>query len=263
MQNLIKINDNIHRLTVSYKDIFTTVYTVQSDNGCVLFDAAATDADAENYIIPMLKEVGITAEELKYIFISHNHRDHAGGLARLCREYPNVRILSRSAAIKETYGERVISPEDNDAFLGCFSAVTVPGHTLDCCTLIDNRTKTYITGDCLQLYGIFGSEDWAANIPLPTEYFKALEKLRGLDIAELLMAHDYHPIGYRACGREEVYRTIDSCREPLLKVKQLILENPQLDDAAIRSAYNSSGKIPTIRERIVAAVRAAVQEGNI
>lgn len=43
----------------------------------VLFDAASFDEDVDNYIIPMLDELYIFEKYIKYIFISHNHRDHA------------------------------------------------------------------------------------------------------------------------------------------------------------------------------------------
>ena len=42
MKNLTSLTDKIHRLTIPYKDIFTTVYTVKTDTGVLLFDAAST-----------------------------------------------------------------------------------------------------------------------------------------------------------------------------------------------------------------------------
>ena len=77
---IMKMNEHIHRITLPYKDIFTTVYTVKTDKGVLLFDAASYDTDLEQYIQPMLDELNITAEDLKYVFISHNHGDHSGGL---------------------------------------------------------------------------------------------------------------------------------------------------------------------------------------
>ena len=40
-----RINENIHRMTIPYKDIFTTVYTVESEEGAILFDAATFESD--------------------------------------------------------------------------------------------------------------------------------------------------------------------------------------------------------------------------
>ena len=90
MDNVQKINENIYRLTMPYKDIFTTVYTIKTDNGVLLFDSGSYDEDIENYISPFLKQLEITADMIKYVFISHDHKDHAGGLGAFVKKFPNA-----------------------------------------------------------------------------------------------------------------------------------------------------------------------------
>ena len=63
MQSYSKINENIYRLTIPFKDIFTTVCLIKTDEGALLFDTATYDEDVENYIIPFLDELGITVVE--------------------------------------------------------------------------------------------------------------------------------------------------------------------------------------------------------
>jgi hypothetical protein len=41
MESITQISEHIHRLTLPYKDIFTTVYTVRTPEGVLLFDAAS------------------------------------------------------------------------------------------------------------------------------------------------------------------------------------------------------------------------------
>lgn len=264
METVTQINENIDRLTTAYKDIFTTVYVIKTEKGAVLFDAASYDEDAENHIVPHLRKLGISAQELKYIFISHKHTDHAGSLKRLMQAFPDTCILSRSPVLAEEYQEySVLAPEDGDVFLDVLRVVTIPGHTKDSSALLDTRTKTLITGDCMQLYGIYGSGDWACNISLPVEHFAALEKVRAMDIDQVLTAHDYHPYGYWYRGRGEIEQALDACVAPLLQIRDLIKDNPELDDAAIRQAYNASGKLPTVKVSVVTAMRAAMNEGKI
>ena len=95
MNDIQKINENIYRMTMPYKDIFTTVYAVKTEKGALLFDAASYDDDIENYIIPFLEKLDITKEMLKFVFVSHNHIDHAGGLEKLVEYFPDIEILSR------------------------------------------------------------------------------------------------------------------------------------------------------------------------
>ena len=263
MIKIEKINENIYRTLTPYKDISTSMYIIKTQKGDMLFDAASFPEDAENYTVPFLKECDVTPETLKYIFISHDHPDHAGGLGALMEYYPDAVILSRSTELCNRFAEYdVIPPQENEVFLDELKVVTIKGHTSDCAGLYDCRTKTFITGDCLQVWGIVGSENWAANIRFPVYYFKDIEKVRGMDIDLLLTAHDYYPLGYKAKGTEEINRYLDGCREPLLKLKQLILENPTVDDEGICDIYNVSKEIPTFHAGVVKYVRKAMKKNR-
>ena len=261
---ITRITENIHRTTVPYKDIFTTLYTIRTPQGVVLFDAASYDDDARDYIVPFLETVGVTAEELKYVFISHNHTDHAGGLGGLLKFYPNVTVLSRSPKLAEQYADhKVVKLEDGDTVLDVLQLVTIPGHTKDCAALLDTRTKTLVSGDCLQSYGIRGSGTWAANIIYPDLHVLAVEKVRALDIEQIVTAHDYDPQGYRADGREAVVKNLDACIEPLRNMQKLILAFPELDDVALQAKYNYDPQLPKVKHQVIGAMRQAMEEKTI
>jgi hypothetical protein len=115
----------------------------------------------------------------------------------------------------------------------------------------------------LQLWGICGSEDWASNINFPAEHLEVLEKLEEMPLSAIYTAHDYYPLGYCAVGKKQIERFFAMCREPLARIKGLILSNPEADDATIREMYNAGGKMPTIREAVVKAVRKSISEGAI
>jgi len=263
MKNFEKISEHLYRTTLSYKDIFTTVYLLEAATGYVLFDAASFDEDFD-ILYPMLTQMGVTRENLKYIFISHNHTDHAGGLKRLITAFPETTIVSRSEKLAQKYENyRVFAPVLGDMLLETFRVIPIPGHTADSAALFDTRTNTLITGDCLQLYGICGAEDWASNINFPTEHMEALRRLRELPIEAIYTAHDYYPYDYFAVGREAVARYIDACVEPLLRMKELILSNPEATDADVRLLYNADAGLPTVREAVIRAVRKSVAEGAL
>ena len=261
MKHFEKIAENIYRITTPYKDIFTTVYLLIAEKGAILFDAASFDADVDDVLVPALAELGVTPQ---YVFISHNHRDHAGGLTRFAACYPETTIVSRSPVLREKYeGHPFLFPEEGTMLLDTYRVIPIVGHTQDSAALLDTRTNTLITGDCLQLWGICGSEDWASNINFPTEHWQALNKLEKMPIAAIYTAHDYYPLNYFAVGEEAVARYIAACREPLLRIKKLIVGAPEADDATVRALYNAREGIPTVREAVVRAVRKSVSAGGI
>lgn len=259
----MQINEHIHYVTTAYKDIFTTVYALKAEEGAILFDAASFASDIDGQIVPFLENLHIQPQNLKYVFISHNHADHSGGLPRLLERYPDVCIVTRSETLREKYADhRFLFPEEGDMLLDTFRVVTIPGHTIDSAALLDERTMTLITGDCLQQRGIRGSGDWASNISFPGEHLAALEKVRALGVKQIATAHDYVPCGFRAEG-ENVDKMLDACVEPLLRLKALIREHPEEDDGKIRSRFSDFDNQLTISPRVVAVMRKALSEGAL
>lgn len=256
MNSFEKITPYISCLKIPYKGIHTTVCLIRTEAGVVLFDAASYDSDITDIVLPALAEADVGEDELKYIFISHKHTDHAGGLGELLKHFPRVCVLSRSDALREQHAEYEFScPEEGDTILGVLKVVCIPGHTPDSAALLDTRTKTLVCGDCLQMYGIFGEGKWGANIRLPREHLAALDRLRGMDIEKVICAHEYHPCGRILEGREQILAAIDACAAPLYEIKSLIEQNPDADDVAICAIYNSRGNLPTLGDHVVTAVR--------
>ena len=259
----MKINDHIHYITTQYKDIFTTVYALRTEQGTILFDAASFDSDIDTQVVPFLESLRILPQDLKYVFISHNHADHSGGLARLLERYSDVCIVTRSETLREKYkGRSFLLPEEGEKLLDTFRVVTIPGHTIDSAALLDERTMTLITGDCLQQQGIRGSGDWASNISYPAAHLAAIEKVRALGAQQIVTAHDYVPYGFRTEG-DSVSKMLDSCVEPLLRLKALIREYPEENDEQIRRRFSDFENQLTINIRVVAAMRAAIAEDTV
>ncbi len=254
--NIEHINSNISRLTLPYKDIYTTVYAVKTDDGVLLFDSGSFDDDATNYILPFLHELSITLDDLKYIYISHNHTDHAGGLSGMLKYFPDAVIVSKCQSLKDKFdGFNVRIVDEDDLLLNVLKIISIPGHTIDSSAVLDTRSNTLITGDCLQLYGIFGSGKWACNVGFPDLHIKAIEKLRGMKIETILTAHDYHPFGYKYEGWENINQALDACIEPLINIKTMIMENPESSSEEIAEMYNSKSNLPTLGAHVVEAIR--------
>lgn len=258
MPQMTHITPDIIRMTVPYMDVYTTVCIIRTPDGAVLFDTASYESDVTDYILPALNDLGITADTLKYIVISHNHGDHSGGLEQLIPHFPATKIVSLHSAISEKHPNRVLSPKDGETLLNVLSVITIPGHAADALGLLDTRTGTLLSGDSLQVYGIYGLGKWGANITLPIEHLTALEKLHTLDINSILASHDYHPYGHTAQGKEAVTSYINACKEALMNIKSFICTHPELDNDALELLYVAETKLPTVSSRVFSAVRTAM-----
>lgn len=263
MNEMIRITPDILRMTIPYMDVYTTVCFIHTPAGSVVFDTGSYDSDVAEYILPAMDALGITADTLKYIVISHNHGDHSGGLEQLALHFPKAKIVSLHHGISDKYGSRVHFPTDGEMLLNTLSIITIPGHASDAIGLLDTRTGTLLSGDSLQLYGLYGSGKWGANISLPAEHLAALDKLHTLSINTILASHDYHPYGYIAQGKENVAPYINACKEALVNIKSFICTHPELDNHSLESAYVVETKLPTVGSHVFKAIRTAMETDMI
>jgi len=58
---------------------------IEADGKRILFDAGSR----ENTVVQNAKELNINLDNIDNIYLSHNHKDHTGGLITLKKEYPN------------------------------------------------------------------------------------------------------------------------------------------------------------------------------
>lgn len=257
MIDIQKLNDHICYFKVPYKDIFVSIYVLRTEKGVVLFDAAACDEDVDQWILPAMEQLGVKPD---YIFISHNHTDHAGGLARAAALWPEAVILSGSAVLQEKFSQ-VHCPADGEMVLDVLQVVHIPGHTADSAALLDLRTNTLVSGDCLQSYGIYGSGAWYGAIILTAEHYGAIRKLRTMPIETIAAAHIYHPVGMISRGADAVAAKLDSCIGALERVRSMIEANPNADDAQVTALCND-GRLPMVATRVITAMRKAMQENS-
>ncbi len=206
---LEKLTDNIYRVCIPFEDIYTTSFITTDENGCIVYDSGDSSFDAENYVIPALKELGVVPD---FILCSHFHRDHSGGVATLSHAYPSAVVGS----FLEGNRYKVNNPkklDDGDVLLGRYTVLNLKGHTVDGLALLDTKTEALLTGDCLQggkvgRYGLGVSDE--------DGYFETINRLRELKPEYIFVAHDYQPLGYAAIGQAAALEYLNGC-EQLLK----------------------------------------------
>ena len=193
MNEFYKEKDRIYRLRVPFAAIYTSVFLIESEEGDVLLDCATTADDVDNRIIPALECLGKRIDGIKYIVISHNHKDHAGGLTRILERAPNMEVIREVKAISSSV-----------------STYPLAGHTEDLIGIFDKRSRTLISADGLQGAGVDRYRCYTQN---PTSYIATLERIKNDEMIEnILLSHAYEPWNKDSIiGRENVIQCLIDC----------------------------------------------------
>ncbi len=188
--SFIKEEDGIFRLTLPFEELYTTVFALTDGKGWIVCDAGTTEQDVNDIILPALQELNAVPN---YIFCSHRHADHAGGLPTLSKAFPNAIPINSPTVL-----------------LSRFEAVSLKGHSEDSLAILDKKTRTLLSFDCLQQRGIGKYRSGVDDI----EAYKAsIEWVQGADIERIIFSHDYDPCGYSVKGRDEIENALDICKE--------------------------------------------------
>jgi len=239
---ILQLTDHIYRLQIPFSNIYTCMFLIRTPVGTVVYDTGTYASDISNYLVPALQELDMGTPCC--VVISHNHGDHAGGLAAFHECYPDVPICAGSTACEERVDMPVQVLTDGMELCAVLKAVSIPGHTLDAIGLYDSRTKTLISGDCLQAYGIYGKGKWGTSIAYPEAHLKALDRLENMDIQALYTAHHYEPLGNSAEGAENAQNYILQCRKALKDIREYVAAHPELPVEELNEYYAAQTGLP-------------------
>ena len=184
----------IYRLKVPFENLYTSVFLIRTEQGNALVDCATYDSDIDEYIVPALNERGLSLADIKYLLLTHNHGDHAGGKSRIVELAPTIEIVQTVRPI----------------LLNGLTVCEMKGHTLDCIGVFDENSKTLIAGDGLQGAGV---GKYRCSLASKGEYAKTIERIeKNEQIENILFSHAYEP-WYKdgAFGREEVKKCLKDC----------------------------------------------------
>lgn len=199
-----RIENHLFRILVPFEDLTTTVYVAIYEEGVAIIDSATYPSDVDTYILPALEELGIDFSRVRFLLLTHRHGDHAGGIGRLSECFAGARV---GAFPNPDHPERK-QLADREILLGGLQVLYLPGHCKDSVGFLDLKTKTLLSGDCLQLKGI---GKYRNGVKFRDAYEESVNKLKKMDIARIVAAHEYDPLGSIAEGKEAVNAYLDAC----------------------------------------------------
>ena len=171
-------------------------------------------------ITDSIHKLGRSIEEVSLIIVTHNHIDHAGGLAELRRltgakvaahkadlddpgshmPYPRfIRRLLRIPSISNFHSGFLLKPEEVDIHLeggevleplGGLEVIHTPGHTPGSISLYSPRHKLLIASDALTRKG---NNPWLPHKSVSSNFPQAIESIKrmaNLDINIVCFGHN-------------------------------------------------------------------------
>ena len=185
----------IYRLKVPFDDLYTSVFLVTAGGKNILVDCATTKEDVVEYIVPALKSAGIEIGDIDTLVVTHEHEDHAGGLPYILALAPQITVVTDVRHLAKGV-----------------STYPLPGHERNFVGVLDERTRTLISGDGLQGAGVGKYRCYLAD---KAAYLNTLEGI-GQDerIESILFSHAHEP-WYRdkVSSRTEVLDCVKKCYE--------------------------------------------------
>lgn len=185
---------DIDRLRIPFDDLYTSIFLIRlQDDAYALVDAAMTEQDITDRLLPALRARGVSTEQVRYLILTHGHEDHAGGKDAVLRACPQAEIVREVRSLSDSV-----------------ETVALPGHTRDFIGVLDKRSGTLITGDAVQGYGI---GKYRCSLEDEAAYLRTLKQIKNEPcITCLLFSHAYEPWDQdRAVGRDRIAECLADC----------------------------------------------------
>ena len=204
--------ENIHVVEHRILGLFPVVNSfIAEGKDLVLIDTGLNDGSARS-IIKKLGTLNHRLSDVDLLIITHAHRDHVGGLKALKASRQPFLVAAHDAEadeVEKATGVEVDLRLIDGQFIGGFTVVYLPGHTLGGIALLGGGTL--ITGDALN----GGGAELKGPNPLFTKDRDAAEasvrSLASLDFDRVLVGHGS---GIETGGKEALMRLIAHMGEP-------------------------------------------------
>jgi len=274
--NYIDYQDNTITIDADYVQPETAGFHLMIENGRAAFFDTGTSWSLPN-AKAVLKERGLTVDDVQYVVPTHVHLDHAGGAGAMMRAFPGAQLIVHprgarhmidptklwegTAGIygeeraKSLYGEvvpvpeeRVIVAEDNAEidFQGRkLLFIDTPGHARHHFCVIDSERRAVFSGDMLGIsYRVFDSDRgpfvFPSTTPVqfePDAFHASLERIEDFGLKYAYLAH-FGRIELTGEIFRALHERVDEFVQIALKVENEVDRETALIDRLAKCLFN-------------------------
>ena len=126
---------------------FVSAYVLVRGSEAAVVDTGTSDS--RDAILAGLGAMSVSPDMVRHIVLTHNHGDHAGGLAGLESDLSNATVYAGAADIGSIQSSLTLSEvADGDEVFG-MGIIGTPGHTPGSISLFDTATGILVAGDAI------------------------------------------------------------------------------------------------------------------
>ncbi|MEP1124058.1 MAG: MBL fold metallo-hydrolase [Ilumatobacter sp.] len=126
---------------------FVSAYVLVRGNEVAIVDTGTSGS--RDAILAGLDAMSVTPAMVGHIVLTHNHGDHAGGLAGLEGDLSNATVYAGAADIGSIRSSLTLTEvDDGDEVFG-MGIIGTPGHTPGSISLFDTATGILVAGDAI------------------------------------------------------------------------------------------------------------------
>lgn len=165
---------------------FVAVYLLVRGNEVAVVDTGTPGSAAS--VEAGLKAAGLGWGSVKHVILTHQHDDHAGGLAEIVPQISATLYAGTDdVAAIDAAGKQIQAVKDGDDVFG-LQMVGTPGHTLGHVSIFEPGTGVLVAGDALRNQNVLegSAPQYTADA---AQAAASVKKLAGLDVRVILPGH--------------------------------------------------------------------------
>lgn len=126
---------------------FVSAYVLVRGTEAAVVDTGTSGS--RDAILAGLDAMSVTPQMVRHIVLTHNHGDHAGGLAGLESDLANATVYAGAGDIESIQSSLTVSEvADGDEVFG-MGIIATPGHTPGSISLFDTASGILVAGDAI------------------------------------------------------------------------------------------------------------------